>query len=157
MDGKERVKFGIRHLSAGGAHHLRLFLEEIRPTAVLIEGPADAEGEFAALVSPETRPPVAILAHTTELPVRTILYPFAVYSPEYAALAWAAAHGVPARFIDLPSDILLALEYGRSREDAAEPAPEADLALGRMLQHQAITQLLLQISVLSVTILNGSS
>lgn len=120
--------FGIRHLSAGGAHHLRLFLEEIRPTAVLIEGPADAGDEIAALVSPETRPPVAILAYTTELPVRTILYPFAAYSPEYAALAWAAANGVPARFIDLPSDILLALEYGPRREDAAEAAPETDLA-----------------------------
>lgn len=34
--------FGVRHLSPAGAYHVADFLDQIKPTAVLIEGPADA-------------------------------------------------------------------------------------------------------------------
>ena len=33
--------FGIRHFSPAGAYFLRQFLDEVRPSLVLIEGPAD--------------------------------------------------------------------------------------------------------------------
>ena len=78
--------FGIRHLSPAGAWHLLRLLEEVRPRLVLVEGPSDLTGLMADLVRPETVPPVAILAYTQETPVRSILYPLAEYSPEYAAI-----------------------------------------------------------------------
>ncbi|MDD4048916.1 MAG: DUF5682 family protein [Clostridia bacterium] len=103
--------FGIRHLSPGGAYHLLQFLDDIKPTAVLIEGLSDANSQIGYFTSRDTQPPVAILAYTEELPIRTLLYPFVNYSPEYQALLWAKKHCVHAEFIDLPSDVFLPLEY----------------------------------------------
>ncbi len=102
--------FGVRHLSPGGAYHLLQTLDRIRPTAVLIEGPADATSEIRHLVAKGTKPPVAILAFTDELPVRTAMWPLASYSPEYQAMQWAAKNGAEAEFIDLPSSIMIAMD-----------------------------------------------
>jgi len=103
--------FGIRHLSPGGAYHLLRFLDEVRPDAVLIEGLSDANPQIPYFTSGDTRPPVAILAYTEELPVKTVLYPFAEYSPEYQALVWARDNDAHAEFIDLPSDVCIPLDY----------------------------------------------
>lgn len=73
--------FGVRHLSPGGAQHLLSFLHEIEPTAVLIEGPSDATPEIRHVINMTTKPPIAILAFTEEVPVRTALWPLALYSP----------------------------------------------------------------------------
>jgi len=114
--------FGVRHLSPGAAWHLRQWLDRLRPTAVLIEELSDAEDRLPYIVGPGTRLPIAVLAYTTELPVRTLLTPLARYSPEYVAMQWARAHGVACRFIDLPAAIFLALPpRGVS---AAELVPE---------------------------------
>ncbi|MGV8124709.1 MAG: DUF5682 family protein [Candidatus Xenobiia bacterium LiM19] len=110
--------FGVRHLSPSGAWHLRAFLDEIRPTAVLIEGLSDAGGQIPHLTSKNTVPPVAILAYTEELPVRTLLYPFASYSPEYQALMWAMENGAYPAFIDLPSDVFMSLESSAYNTDS---------------------------------------
>ncbi|MBE1446860.1 DUF5682 family protein [Paenibacillus sp. OAS669] len=101
--------FGIRHLSPAGAYHLLAFLDEIQPTAVLIEGPGDATEFIAEITSQGVVPPVAILAYTDQLPVRTLLYPYAEYSPEYQAFQWANRNGALASFIDLPTAQSLAL------------------------------------------------
>ncbi len=103
--------FGIRHLSPGGAYHLLRFLNEVQPKAVLIEGLSDANTQISHFTSRDTQPPIAILAYTEELPVKTILYPFAGYSPEYQALVWAAKNRAHAEFIDLPSDVFIPLHY----------------------------------------------
>lgn len=102
--------FGVRHLSPSGAWHLRRFLDEVRPRVVLIEGLADANELIAHITKKATKPPIAILAYTDSLPVRTLVYPLARYSPEYQALMWAKEHDARAEFIDLPSDIFLALQ-----------------------------------------------
>lgn len=102
--------FGVRHLSPTGAWHLRQFLDQVRPKLLLVEGLADADGLVADIVRKGTKPPIAILAYTDSLPVRTLVYPLARYSPEYQALKWANEHKVPVKFIDLPSDIFLALQ-----------------------------------------------
>jgi Family of unknown function (DUF5682) len=102
--------FGVRHLSPTGAWHLRHYLDRIRPTMVLIEGLADANELIGHLVKKSTKPPVAILAYTDSLPVRTLVYPIARYSPEYQAMKWADEHRAKCEFIDLPSDIFLALQ-----------------------------------------------
>ena len=101
--------FGIRHLSPAGAFHLRQFLTDHQPKLVLIEGPEDFGDQLDYLVHTETQPPIAILAYTQEAPVRSLLYPFADYSPEYQAILWCHEKNVPCRFIDLPSAVFLAL------------------------------------------------
>lgn len=106
---KQPIFFGIRHLSPAGAYHLRSFLEEKQPGLVLIEGPDDFQDQMEYMVHPQTRPPFAVLAYTAQSPVRTILYPFAEYSPEYQAVSWCMERGVPCRFMDLPSEVFLAL------------------------------------------------
>ncbi len=101
--------FGVRHLSPTGAWHLRRYLDQVRPELVLIEGLADAEDLIPHITRKGTKPPIAILAYTDSLPVRTLVYPLARYSPEYQAMKWADEHRVPVKFIDLPSDVFLTL------------------------------------------------
>src|SRR5690348_3417448 len=102
--------FGVRHLSPMGAWHLRAFLEGARPDLVLVEGPDDATGLLPDVTRKETEPPIAILAYTDAQPVRTLVYPFARYSPEYQAIGWAHEHDVPVEFFDLPSEVFLGLQ-----------------------------------------------
>ncbi|MDE5803976.1 MAG: hypothetical protein K2I22_13790 [Lachnospiraceae bacterium] len=109
--------FGIRHLSPAGAFYLRQFLEEKRPKMVLVEGPCDLEDTLVHIQNSVTKPPIAVLAYTKEAPVRTILYPFAEYSPEYQAVLWCGENGAVCRFMDLPTDVFLALP---SVEEAAQ-------------------------------------
>ncbi|MBW7475327.1 hypothetical protein K0T92_11260 [Paenibacillus oenotherae] len=110
---REPHYFGIRHLSPAGSYHLLALLQEVKPTALLIEGPSDAGALAAQLTSRGVVPPVAMLAYTEQLPVRTLLYPFADYSPEYQALQWAHRNGCEAQFIDLPTVVSLALSERR--------------------------------------------
>src|SRR5690348_16215107 len=102
--------FGVRHLSPAGAWHLRRYLDQIKPELVLIEGLSDANELISQVTRKGSRPPIALLAYTDSLPVRTLIYPLARYSPEFQAMSWANDHDVPAQFIDLPSDIFLALQ-----------------------------------------------
>ncbi|MEK8130529.1 DUF5682 family protein [Paenibacillus filicis] len=127
--------FGVRHLSPGGARHLREYLDELQPTAVLIEGPSDATAEIRHLINKATKPPVAVLAFTADLPVRTAMWPLAVYSPEYQAMKWAQEHHVHCAFIDLPSTVALALQGARrdgpqkqERETEGKPSQEPPTA-----------------------------
>jgi hypothetical protein len=99
--------FGVRHLSPAGAHHLHAVLDALRPTAVLVEGPADATDQIPHLAHPQTRPPLALLAYTRDRPVRSLVYPLAGYSPEWVALRWALEHKAEVRFIDLPAAVFL--------------------------------------------------
>nr|WP_285891153.1 DUF5682 family protein [Paenibacillus pasadenensis] len=120
-------------MSPAGSLHLLALLEEVQPTAVLIEGPSDAGEAAAQLAGNGVVPPVALLAYTDELPIRTLLYPFADYSPEYQALRWAAQNGRLARLIDLPTSAALALkercrnlEAERLEAESCEQDEDAD-------------------------------
>ncbi|MFB9327528.1 DUF5682 family protein [Paenibacillus aurantiacus] len=113
--------FGVRHLSPAGAHHLRRFLDTVKPSVVLVEGPSDATDWIGQMTRSGVVPPIALMAYTENLPVRTLLYPFASYSPEYEAFRWAAANGASAAFIDLPSDISIPLyDYRKAVRQEAE-------------------------------------
>lgn len=125
--GKPHV-FGIRHLSPAGAYYVREYLDRIGPGLVLIEGPEDFTELIGELGTDEVRPPVAVMAYTEKLPVRTILYPFAVYSPEYQAILWAREHGCACRFCDLPSEVFLGLEEQRRQEPSEDPGKESKTA-----------------------------
>lgn len=121
--------FGVRHLSPMGAWHLREFLDAVQPELVLIEGLDDATDLLPDITRAETRPPIAILAYTDALPVRTLVYPFARYSPEYQAILWAHDNDVTAEFCDLPSDIFLGLQDAEIayREKLREAAADRSL------------------------------
>ena len=102
--------FGVRHLSPSAAYHLIAFLEENNPKCILIEGPADATPLISQIAQKGVKPPIAMLGYTTELPIETVLYPFASYSPEYQAICWGVKKKVTLRFIDLPSENMLKLK-----------------------------------------------
>lgn len=125
--------FGVRHLSPGGAWHLRRLLEEKRPRLVLIEGPADFTALLPDLVRSETQPPVAVLAYTKNPPIHTLLFPLAAYSPEYQAALWASKNSAECRFIDLPSEVFLGLpKKGESAKDGEEERFDVYGALDRI-------------------------
>ncbi len=117
--------FGVRHLSPMGAWHVERFLEQVDPTAVLVEGPSDATEEIAHLLDKRTKPPVALLAFTQKRPVRSVLFPLAEYSPEWVALRWALQKNRVARFIDLAASVFLA-RGEREEEHDPEENPEKD-------------------------------
>lgn len=116
--------FGIRHLSPMGSWHLARLLEQVNPTAVLIEGPSDASNLIEHFLHKKTKPPIAILAFTRKPPIRSILFPLAAYSPEWTAATWAARNKRTVRFMDLPASVFLGLE---ERAKAAAP-PEQPAA-----------------------------
>jgi hypothetical protein len=115
--------FGVRHLSPAGAIHLRAVLDELAPTAVLVEGPSDATEQLKHLAHKDTQPPVAVLAYTQERPVRSILYPMAAYSPEWIALTWGLKNKALVRFIDLPAEVFLQLHVPEATPAETEPQP----------------------------------
>jgi hypothetical protein len=94
--------FGIRHHGPGSARSLLSTLESMRPDAVLVEGPSDAEDVLSLIASPEMKPPVALLVYPPDVPHDATYYPFAGFSPEWQALRYAIGRGVTARFVDLP-------------------------------------------------------
>ncbi len=124
------VFFGVRHLSPAAAFQLRKALDQAEPELVLVEGPSDLNSQMEWLCHPGTRFPAAILAYTRQPPVRTVLWPFAVYSPEIQAILWANEHGVECRFMDLPSSVFLALRPWpapvREEDGEAEEAPTTE-------------------------------
>lgn len=112
----------MRHLSPAAAWHLRRTLDEVRPRLILVEGPSDFSDQMDWMCHPDTVLPAAMLAYTRESPVRTILYPFAVYSPEYQAILWAHQNGVECRFMDLPSSVFLAFDTDEPEDSDETPA-----------------------------------
>ncbi len=115
--------FGIRHFSPAGAYFVRKFLNENRPDVVLIEGPADFDFLIDDIVSKNLLPPFAVMAYTKEVPIETVLYPFAVYSPEYQAILWARENNKECHFFDLESNIMLGLE-SKNENEIISDAPD---------------------------------
>jgi hypothetical protein len=123
--------FGIRHHGPGSARSLRRALEELRPDAILVEGPPDGEEVLPLLAQAAMRPPVALLVYRPDAPRQAVFYPFAHFSPEWQALQYGLAHAVPTRFMDLPQCHQLALQLvddPDSEEQVTSPAeaPDAD-------------------------------
>ncbi|MFI7526243.1 DUF5682 family protein [Nocardia salmonicida] len=102
--------FGIRHHGPGSARSLRHALEEFRPDAILIEGPADADPLVGFVAADTMSPPVALLAYVPDSPARAAFWPFAVFSPEWQAMRYGVDHAVPVRFCDLPATHVLAAD-----------------------------------------------
>jgi hypothetical protein len=131
--GERAIVFPIRHHSPACACQLLTLLRDRRPAEILIEGPADFAALLPALAHPESRPPLAIYAYDIgrDGTRRAAYYPFAECSPEWVALRFAAEHGIPCRFVDLP--------YAAR---AGDSAPEHSLQTERHLQRSAHLSLL---------------
>ena len=74
-------------------------------------------------------PPIALLAYATGEPSKAAFWPFAVFSPEWQALQWAAKNGVQARFCDLPAFNVLA-DQGIRTVREGDPLSELAAAAG---------------------------
>ncbi|MFF2088760.1 DUF5682 family protein [Nocardia sp. NPDC058176] len=121
--------FGIRHHGPGSARSLRHALEEFRPDAILIEGPADADPLVGFVAADTMTPPVALLAYVPDSPARAAFWPFATFSPEWQAMRYGAEHAVPVRFCDLPAATVLAVD-DESRGDRTDPLGTLAAAAG---------------------------
>jgi hypothetical protein len=124
--------FGVRHHGPGSARSLGKALEALEPDALLVEGPPDADAVIPLLGHAEMRPPVAILVYRPEKPRDSAYYPFAEFSPEWQAIAYALRHSIPVRFMDLPMAHQLGAELGaadeaaKGEEDDQAPARQED-------------------------------
>ncbi|GAA1895572.1 DUF5682 family protein [Asanoa iriomotensis] len=116
--------YGIRHHGPGSARAVLRALEEQRPDILLVEGPPEADELIEWVADDRLQPPVALLGYAADNPRRAAFWPFAVFSPEWQAIRWAVANGVPVRFFDLP------FAYrATSRKRQAEPeSPDPDAA-----------------------------
>ena len=122
--------YGIRHHGPGSARALRGALDALLPDVVLVEGPPDADSLIGFVGHEQLRPPVALLVYPPDDPGRGVFYPFAVFSPEWQALSWAAARHVPARFMDLPQALQLASGGDEKETRSADPLEALARAAG---------------------------
>jgi hypothetical protein len=95
--------FGVRHHGPGSARALAVELAAFAPDVVLVEGPPEADAVVGTAADPGLEPPVALLAWAVDDVSRAAFWPFAVFSPEWQAIRYALAAGVPVRFCDLPA------------------------------------------------------
>lgn len=115
---------GVRHHAPSLAAAVPALLDRARPDVLLVELPAEFQPWLPWLAHEETAAPVALAAAPAADDGRErerageglAFYPFADFSPELAALRWAARSGVDVVACDLP----LADPAWRRRE---RPAP----------------------------------
>lgn len=105
---------GIRHHGPGSARSVVAALDAIEPSIVLVESPAETTSAFAWIPGGDDadasadeptdllEPPVALLGYVVDQPQRAVFAPLASFSPEWQAVRWANARGVPVDAIDLP-------------------------------------------------------
>ncbi|MFE1236372.1 vWA domain-containing protein [Streptomyces tendae] len=93
---------GVRHHAPSLAAAVPLLLDRAAPDVLLVELPAEVQEWLPWLGHEETRAPVALAAASREEGAGTAFYPFADFSPELAAVRWAARQGVPVVACDLP-------------------------------------------------------
>lgn len=125
----------VRHHSPACAAHLERLIADVKPAAVLVEGPCDFDPLIDLLCDTRTRPPVAIVSLTEAgagTATRRVVsyFPFCAHSPEFVALQAARDLGVPARFIDLPSAARAWRGEGEERPDRSLLGSEQGFTVG---------------------------
>lgn len=122
---KERTEImflPVRHHSPACSLQIQRVIEKWKPTAILVEGPDNANALLPVMVHEDTVAPFAIYYSyhdktgkiSKEKEHYKCYYPFLAYSPELVAVRTATAKGIPAAFIDLSyGDILAASKEGR--------------------------------------------
>lgn len=113
---------GVRHHGAGSAQYVQEVLKQLKPDLILVEGPPEMEAMARWVGDKALKPPVAVLCYDQENTEQAAFYPFAVYSPEWVALAYANNKQVPFRMMDLP----LAIRWQMDREIRPDAATTED-------------------------------
>ncbi|MFG2359165.1 DUF5682 family protein [Streptomyces sp. NPDC048521] len=110
---------GVRHHAPSLAAAVPALLDEAKPDVLLVELPAEMQEWLPWLGHEETRAPVALAAAPADGSggAGPAFYPFADFSPELAAVRWAARHGVPVVACDLP---LADRAWGEGRRAAGQ-------------------------------------
>ncbi|MFB9463805.1 DUF5682 family protein [Streptomyces cinereospinus] len=118
---------GVRHHAPSLAAAVPALLDAAEPDVLLVELPAEMQEWLPWLGHEETRAPVALAAAPADGSGGTgpAFYPFADFSPELAAVRWAARHGVPVVACDLP---LADRAWGEARRAAGEQVGGPGLA-----------------------------
>lgn len=120
----ERVRvLGVRHHGPGSARSLRTVLRTWRPTTVLVELPADTQRLLPWVATEGLVPPVAVLGHVLDRPRHAAFVPFAEFSPEWQACAWARANGAELEAFDLPLAVSLAMSAAPDGEELLDLDP----------------------------------
>ncbi|MEU9876052.1 vWA domain-containing protein [Streptomyces phaeochromogenes] len=95
---------GVRHHAPSLAAAVPALLDAAKPDVLLVELPDEMQEWLPWLGHEETRAPVALAAAPRDGGGGRgpAFYPFADFSPELAAVRWAARHDVPVVACDLP-------------------------------------------------------
>ena len=115
---------GIRHHGPGSARSVRNYLERLKPDIILVEGPPEADEILQWVSNNALKPPVALLVYQPDNPKQSVVYPFAVFSPEWQAVTFGKENNIPVRFIDLPMFHQFAIEAEKPSEENAEQVPQ---------------------------------
>ena len=106
---------GVRHHSAVLARAVPTMLDAATPDVVMIEWPDDLQDWIVHIADRRTVAPVALSVVAGE--GTSFFYPLADFSPELAAVRWAADNDVPVRAIDLA--VGSSVEPAAATEDAS--------------------------------------
>jgi hypothetical protein len=120
---KQNIFFApIRHHSPACAYALKQYIDEIKPTHILIEAPSSFEFIIESLQNQATKPPIAIFAQAqltqhnssshakpddelnvdkSQPEIFSAYFPFCEYSPEWVAIQEAKQLHADVKFIDL--------------------------------------------------------
>jgi hypothetical protein len=120
-DCRAPVLVGVRHHSAALARVMPELLTRFRPKAVLVEMPPDFRPWLEHLGKQDLEAPVALAACEDSRLVS--FYPLADFSPELAAIRWAANHKIPLIPCDLDLRAAHRLTEFRPGQDSARDAP----------------------------------
>ncbi|WP_413755498.1 DUF5682 family protein [Streptomyces sp. MMBL 11-3] len=115
---------GVRHHAPSLAAAVPALLDAAGPDVLLVELPDEMQEWLPWLGHEETRAPVALAAAPRDGSGGRgpAFYPFADFSPELAAVRWAARHGVPVLACDLP---LADRAWDAGRHAPGDPDPQA--------------------------------
>nr|MCU0494798.1 DUF5682 family protein [Chloroflexaceae bacterium] len=97
------VLMPVRHHSPACARAVVQLAQQLRPAAILVEGPSDFNERLDELYLPHTLP-IAIYSYVRldEQARLGAFYPFCEHSPEWQALLVGRKLGAAVRFIDMP-------------------------------------------------------
>jgi len=118
---------GIRHHGAGSARRVQQQLERLKPDLVLIEGPPEINEVLPFIGHQDLEPPVAIMVYDEAMPGHSSFYPFAAYSPEWVAAAYANQHQIPVQAMDLPARIKLQELANEAKKQLGEGRTKANV------------------------------